>query len=274
MTEAKDVARRPPRTISQLASRSQRSFAAAAGATFFLLLGLGVVWFARKIAGINDGAVLSVLVIIPALLYVVLRGDLAELRGPGGWGATFRVTKATVNFGAQSLDTLGDPQLLAKGSISDLDTRIQALDRDQPMLMTVTLGEHYTVRAMTTYLEKLIHLPRFNLVAFLDRSGGFIGCASPTGLLSLMQDTGLANRFLEAVEDENAAQVFRYPGILKNVIPAETTNSQALEAMSRHGLSALAVVGDDRRVKGVVEREQLMSKLVLSLIDDATRDRR
>jgi CBS-domain-containing membrane protein len=35
-------------------------------------------------------------------------------------------------------------------------------------------------------------------------------------------------------------------------------------------LGALAVIDDDRRVKGVVEREQLMSKLILSLIDDAT----
>jgi CBS domain len=232
------------------------------------------VWFARRIVGINDGAVLSVLVIIPALLYVVLRGDLTELRGPGGWGATFRVTKAAVNFGAQSLDTLGDPQLLAKGSISDLDRRIQALDRDQPVLMTVTLGEHYTVRAMATYLEKLAHLPRFDLVAFLDSSGRFIGCASPAGLLSLMQDAGLARSFLQAIEHENAPQVFRYPGLLKSVIPVDSTNSQALEAMTRHGLSALAVVGDDRRVRGVVEREQLMSKLLLSLIDDATGNRR
>jgi CBS-domain-containing membrane protein len=70
------------------------------------------------------------------------------------------------------------------------------------------------------------------------------------------------------------AQVFRYPGMLKSVIPVETTNSQALEAMSRHGLSALAVVDDERRVKGVVEREQLMSKLILSLAEDATQDQR
>jgi hypothetical protein len=123
---------------------NERSLAAAAGATFFLLLGLAVVWFARRIVGLNDGALLSVLVIVPALPYVVLRGDLAELRGPGGWGATFRVTKATVSFGAQSLDTLDDPQLLEKGNISSLDDRVQALDRDQPVLMTVTLGEHYT----------------------------------------------------------------------------------------------------------------------------------
>jgi len=255
-------------------SISERSFAAASGATFFLLLGLGVVWFARRMVGLNDGALLSVLVIVPALLYVVLRGDLAELRGPGGWGATFRATKATVSFGAQRLDILDDPQLLAKSGTADLERRVQALDRDQPVLMTVTLGEHYTVRAMSTYLEKLAHLPRFKLVAFLDGDGRFIGCASPAGLLSLMQESGLGSNFLSAIESGNKAQVFRYPGMLKSVIPAHATNSQALDAMSRYGLGALAVIDDDRRVQGVVEREQLMSKLILSLVDDATKDQR
>lgn len=261
-------------TGGQGARLRQRSLSAAAGATFFLVLGLGVVWFARKIAGLSDGAVLSVLVIVPALLYVVLRGDLAELRGPGGWGATFRVTKATVSFAGQRLDILDDPQLMAKGGTSDLDRRVQALDRDQPVLMTVTLGEKYTIRAMRIYLEMLAHLPRFKLVAFLDGSGCFIGCASPAGVLSLMQEPGLAQSFLDAIEHENAARVFRYPGMLKSIVPAEATNSQALEIMSRHGLGALAVVGSDRHVKGVVEREQLMSKLILSLVYDATRDRR
>jgi len=252
----------------------RRSLEAAAGATFFLLLGLGVVWFARKVAGVNDGAVLSVLVIIPALLYVVLHGDLTEFRGPGGWAATFRVTKATVSFGAQNLDILDDPQLLAKGSVAELDRRVQAFDQDQPVLMTITLGEDYSVTALETYLERLNHLPRFKLVAFLDKPGRFIGCASPAGILSLMQDSALARSFLDAVKNEDVAQVFRYPGMLKSVIPAETTNTQALDAMSRHGLSALAVVDDDRRIKGVVEREQLMSKLILSLAEDATQDRR
>jgi CBS domain-containing protein len=251
----------------------RRSLGAAAGATFFLLLGLGVVWFARKVAGVTDGAVLSVLVIIPPLLYVVLRGDLTEFRGPGGWVATFRVTKATVSFGAQILDILDDPQLLAKGDVADLGRRVRELDWDQPVLMTITLGEHYSVRAVETYLEQLPHLPRFRLVAFLDSSKRFIGCASPVGLLSLMQAPGLAQGFIDDIADANIARVFRYPGMLKKVIRTEATNSQALEDMSRHGLSALAVVEDDRRVKGIVEREQLMSKLILSLTDDATRSR-
>jgi hypothetical protein len=68
---------------SKRRERSWRAVSAAAWATFFLILGLGVVWFARRVAGVQDGAVLASFVIVPALLYIVLRGDLAELRGPG-----------------------------------------------------------------------------------------------------------------------------------------------------------------------------------------------
>ena len=65
----------------------RRALGAAAEASFFLLLGLAVVWFARKVAGVQAGAVLATFVIVPALLYLALRGNLAELRGPGGQGS-------------------------------------------------------------------------------------------------------------------------------------------------------------------------------------------
>ena len=41
--------------------------------TFFVLLGLGVVGFAAKVVDVHSGAVLASFVIVPALLYVVLR---------------------------------------------------------------------------------------------------------------------------------------------------------------------------------------------------------
>src|SRR5262245_65116997 len=47
----------------------RRQISAVAGATLFLLLGLGVVWFASKVADVHDGAVLAAFVIVPALLY-------------------------------------------------------------------------------------------------------------------------------------------------------------------------------------------------------------
>ena len=97
----------------------RRALSAAAEASFFLLLGLAVVWFARKVAGVQDGAVLAAFVIVPALLYLALRGNLAELRGPGGWGATFiRVARARVSAAGEKLDVSQDVQIIEKESIA------------------------------------------------------------------------------------------------------------------------------------------------------------
>jgi len=52
---------------------SRRAVGAGGAVTFFVLLGLGVVWFAAKVVDVHSGAVLASFVIVPALLYVVLR---------------------------------------------------------------------------------------------------------------------------------------------------------------------------------------------------------
>jgi CBS-domain-containing membrane protein len=72
----------------------------------------------------------------------------------------------------------------------------------------------------------------------------------------------------------NEHGIFQYPGILKNVIKSDATNVEALGAMDQYALDALAVVDEDRQLKGIIEREQLMSRLILSLVNDATGNRR
>jgi CBS-domain-containing membrane protein len=131
--------------------------------------------------------------------------------------------------------------------------------------MTMTLGQGYTTGDVRGYLETLSQLPRFRLVAVLDASGRFVGCASPSQLAGLMRNEPLGRGFLEAVRRGDAREVFRFPGMLMKVGPAAATNAEVLEAMTMYNLDAIAVVDQDRRMQGVVEREQLVSKLVLSL---------
>jgi len=215
---------------------------------------------------VQDGAVLTSLVVVPALLYVVLRGNLAELKGPGGWAASFtRVATTTVSIAGEKLDVADDVQIIAKESLSGLTSRVNALEPDQPVLMTMTLGQAYTTGDVRGYLETLSQLPRFRIVAVLDTTGRFVGCTSPSELAGLMRNEPLGHGFLEAVRRGDAREVFRYPGMLRKVVPAGATNAEALSAMTANNLGAIAVVDQDRRLQGLVEREQLVSKLVLSL---------
>jgi CBS domain-containing protein len=251
-----------------------RTLGAAAAATFFLLLGLSVVWFARKVADVQDSAVLAAFVIVPALLYVAIRGNLAELRAPGGWAATFvRVARSRVSAAGETLDVLDDVQIIEKESISGLTHRISTLQVDQPVLMTVTMGRSYSPAEIQGYLRTLSQFPRFRLVALLNGSGAFIGCISPSELAGLMRSESLGHGFLEAVRQGNAREVFRYPGMLRKIVPTSATNTDALFAMTTNNLSAIAVVDENRQLRGVVEREQLVSKLVLSLTDAAPGER-
>jgi len=49
------------------------------------------------------------------------------------------------------------------------------------------------------------------------------------------------------------------------------TNAQALDKMSNNNFHAMAVVDQDRRLMGIAEREELVSKLMLSLTQSSQR---
>ena len=236
-------------------------------AIFFLLLGLGVVWFARAIADVTDGAVLASFVIVPALLYVVLRGDLAELKGPGGWAATFvRVATSKVNPAGEQVES-EDVQIIEKETMSGLMERIASLNLAEPVLLALTMGKSYSPADVQGYLTTLSQFPRFRLVALLDSSGAFLGCTSPPELNGLMRSGPLSAGFLAAIQQSDARAVFRYPGMLQKVVPADATNAEALAAMTEHNLDAIAVVSENRKLRGIAERDQLVSKLVVALAD-------
>ena len=61
--------------------------------------------------------------------------------------------------------------------------------------------------------------------------------------------------------------------MLRQIVPTSATNADALSAMTANNLGAIAVLDEDRRLRGVVEREQLVSKLVLSLTDATQAER-
>jgi CBS domain-containing protein len=80
-----------------------------------------------------------------------------------------------------------------------------------------------------------------------------------------LQINGLGHAFVDAIGRGETEEVFSFPGTLRKVVPPSATNAEALSAMTANDLGAIAVVGEDRRLRGVAEREQLVSKLILSL---------
>lgn len=246
--------------------RGPRWLSAGAGATVLLALGLSAVWISRKMMDVQDGVVLTSLIVLPALVYVVLRGNLAELKGPGGWTATFvRVASATVGAGGERLDTFEDVEVIQKTTLADLTRRMSLLDRDQPVIMTLTLAHVYAAGDIAEYLDTLAQMPRFRLVVLLKADATFVGCVTPAVLRGIVRDQVRGEHFVRAIGQGDVDGLELHPGVLKEVVRPHTTNAEALEAMTVHDLSAIAIIDSRRRLRGVVEREQLVSKLVLSL---------
>ena len=238
---------------------------------FLLLLGFAAIWIGRSFVGIQDGVVLASFVIVPAVLYVVLRGDLAELKGPGGWAATFvKVATATVSAASEKLDIDSDVQIIAKESMQGLTNRASTLASSRPAMMTMTVGRRYSRPDVQGYLDTLAQLPRFRIVAFLDSTGMFLGCISSAELREIMRSPALGDELLSAISRSDISQMFHYPGMLRLFIQSTATNAEALSAMTLNNLGSLVVVGEDRRLRGIVERDQLVSKLVVSLATGGT----
>jgi hypothetical protein len=205
----------------------------AIGATFFLLLGLGVVWSARKVAGVQDGAVLASFVIVPALLFVVLRGDLKELRGPGGWAATFvREARTRVIPAGGPIDVDEDVEIIGKESVGRLSERVKGTSPGGLVVMTMTIGRPYAISDVQIYLKTLRQFPRFHLVAFIDSSRAFLGCMSPARLEGLMQIEALGGSFLDAVERGDRSALKEFPGWGEHKVLPSATNAEALQKMT------------------------------------------
>jgi CBS domain-containing protein len=67
------------------------------------------------------------------------------------------------------------------------------------------------------------------------------------------------------ISEGNIGELRRYPGIVTRTISTKTTNFEALQKMTAQNIEALVVIDEDGKLKGVVEREQILSKLLLGM---------
>jgi len=229
------------------------------------MLGVAIVWTTRKVANVDDGVVLTALIVVPALLYLVLRGSVAELRAPGGWAASFvRVARTTVNAGGEPIG-VEDLQIIEKRGVDALKERIGSIDPDQPVLMCLKVGVYYSPADIRSYLDTLSQFPRFRLVAFLKTNSQFVGCITPTELRTILQHEDRGEELVQKIAREDVVDLKGFPGLISESVRFDDTNAQALSVMAGKNLHTIAVVDKDRTLVGVVEREHLVSKLVLSL---------
>ena len=207
--------------------------------------------------------------LIPFLVYLIASGKLAEFKAPGGIEAKFaRAAAESVSAASQTV-AYNDPQVVAKESVRSLiDRKILEIDESKPVIMTMSMGggAQYYLPDVEQYLRVLSQFPNFKFVVLLDGNSQFVAYMPAWALRQMLPLQDLAQEFLNAVNSGNVPQVLRFPGVVKRTLSTKSTNAEALREMQEQNIEALVVIDESRKLCGVVEREQVLSRMMLSLV--------
>jgi signal-transduction protein with cAMP-binding, CBS, and nucleotidyltransferase domain len=238
-------------------------------AILFLAVGFVILWFAKAVLKIEGEAILISLLLTPLLVYLILSGKLEEFKGPGGLEAKFaKVAGETVSTTSEEVRlSVEEMQIVMKESLVVLEKKRQELNESQPIVMIMELGKHnyYQREAVLKYLEVLAQFRNFRFAVFVDKNKRFAAYMPSWALKGLLAYPELGDRFIYAVNESLAQELFRYPGFIRETIHTQSTNTEALREMTKQNSEALVVIDEKNELAGVVQREQILSRMMLSL---------
>jgi hypothetical protein len=281
LTELTDghIVRPRPRVVDETAGtktrarewfeRDHREMRAISLSFLLLTAGVLILWAAKAVAGVEGGAVLVVLLVSPVVSYALLSGRLrlTELRAAGIEAKFAEVAESVVTPHSEPIP-VEEMVVVEKADPAELRKILEDYsETSDPIVMTVPIDgrARYSQRALKAYLETLSHLRTFKFVVFLDANGRFASYAPQWLIKGFLERGALANEFVRTLNSGRPKSLSLYPGIVTEAITVAHTNAHALREMDRLNLEALVVINDDRRVAGIVERDQVLTKMLLAL---------
>jgi CBS domain-containing protein len=75
----------------------------------------------------------------------------------------------------------------------------------------------------------------------------------------------LGNKFIKLINDGNVLELVDFPGVMTQTVSTDDSNIEALNRMMASNLDAIPVIDESRKLKGVVERGQILGKLMLAM---------
>lgn len=246
-----------------------KEIAAIGLSVLFLMLGFLVLWLVKSVMEVEGDAVFISLLFIPLLVYVIISGKLEELKGPGGLEAKFaKAAGESVSIASEQIKgSVDEMQVIAKGSRRFLEIKQQEIDETKPIVMSLELGKSFYHREdVLGYLDVFNQFRNFKFIVFVDDNQQFLAYMQSWTLKGLLSQIELGNEFISTINEGRLFELFRYPGLVRKVINTQSTNAEALREMMSQNLEALVVTDENNKLVGVVEREQILSRMMLSLV--------
>jgi hypothetical protein len=246
-----------------------------------ILLGLGIVVVVVVRYWIHGGqtppaepvgdAVLVALIIMPILVYAIISGILRELKGPGGWAASFNSIATTPVSDALAHSQVlsvgdGDVRIVRPGERRTFRGDIEDLDESLPIAITVTVGnQDYELADIRDSVEYYYRYRSFELVVFLTLDDQFVAFMPAWAAKQVLDDQARNQDFVNAIKSGNRDELYRYSGVVREDLSTKSTVTEALHEMVEHNTRFLVVTDENKRLKGIAEREQVIGRLLLAL---------
>jgi CBS domain-containing protein len=242
------------------------------GALLFIAIGFAAIYLVATVANVEDGLVLAALLIVPAVVYLVLSGRVTELKGPAGLelklaaAANEAVRPEPENVPVAAIP-VAEMQQVAKGNLESLQQRLDAIDESQPIVLTLTLGAaRYQPRPLGQYAKALSQLRAFRFVVLVDQRKHFVAYMRAEAFREMLDVPALGRAFTQLINDGNLNGLLRFPGMITKGVSPDETAKEVLREMDDQSVDAMLVVDRQGNIVGVVERAELLTRLLLSLV--------
>lgn len=232
-------------------------------------IGIAVFWLLDRVANVDDaGAAFIALLVCAILVYALASGRLQEFSAPGGWAAKFRDAVTDAVEGTRLDETLqADGTAMAlKRSPGQIPEQVARMERGKPAILRLQMGHSgYMASVVEDYLDAMYEAGVRPVLVIVDSNRRFLASVCGEPLRRILADVQMRQTFLNAIELSDRAALERIRALTFESLAKGVNNRSALETMHKLGVASMVLVDEERKPMGIVERESLVTKLVLKL---------
>lgn len=237
-----------------------------------LAVGLLALWVAKYRLLIEGDWLYVAMLVLPSVVYLVVSHQVGEVK-VGDFAAQF------ANVSTQSVEVTVEALNLEEMTIDDKDgshvprERLDALGESTRIALALTMGRkapngrkgYYQRTICIDYMKELQYRHPFEFVVLLDQDRRLSGYMRYPQMLQLLENVEDGGSFVSCINEGDAKCLQYFSQVIKKMISVKTTNVRALRYMEDEHLEAVAVVDENGRFKGIVEREHILCKWFLGL---------
>ncbi len=238
---------------------------------------------------------LIAILLVPVLIYLILSGKLLQLDA-GGVSAKFNnaaqkplIDKDGINNIPLEIEPVTPDEKMGEGELPALlrkkAEKLQQMDierRSGSLIVTVRLHSYYDDRALLYYLQGLSRFRNFTYLVIFDEGQEVFAYTSAWCAIQILQlelelkdeqeNSYMMQRyreifgrgFVEAIKEGNTEALSRYALSRVRVRSADKT-LDVLKMMTELNMNELIVTDENDRLKGIVQREQVLSRFILAV---------